>query len=123
MGHPRPVSKRKAPVRLAMRRGTCCLHASTASTANSGSVCSHARMASANPCAMKNCADSAAHAMSMAAARMDGTVQKTEDGFACGIIPADSTMRAQTGAMACRRLSACGLLSESDVRILLDELG
>src|SRR5689334_88298 len=85
MGHPRPVSSLSAPVRLASSKGTCCFHASTASTANSGSVCSHARMASANPCATKNCADSAAHAMSMAATRIEGAVQSTDDGLSGGI--------------------------------------
>src|SRR5262249_47312456 len=55
--------------------------ASTASTANSGSVCSHARMASANPCPMKNCADSAAQAMSSAATRIAGAAQRTVAGL------------------------------------------
>src|SRR5205809_1488306 len=82
MGQPRPVSRRRAPVRLAISRGTCWRHASTASTANSGSVCSHARIASATPCAMKNRADSAAHAISMDAARIDGAVHSTLHGDA-----------------------------------------
>src|SRR5690242_13259221 len=77
MGQPRPVSRRSAPVRFARSRGTCCFQASTASTANSGSVCSHARIARATPCAMKNCADSAAQAISIEAARIDGAVQRT----------------------------------------------
>ena len=47
----------------------------TASTANSGSVCSHARIASAKPCAIRNCAASAAHAMMNADRRMLGNVQ------------------------------------------------
>src|SRR5438477_270304 len=70
----------RGAVRLAKSSGTSCFQASTASTANSGSVCSHARMASATPCATKNCADSAAQAMSMEAARIDGAVHSTLSG-------------------------------------------
>src|SRR5205085_10268296 len=53
-------------------------HAITASTANSGNVCSHARIASANPCDIKNCAASAPHAMTNAEKRMEGNVQIAE---------------------------------------------
>src|SRR5215469_11421724 len=86
MGQPRPVSRRKAPVRLAIRSGTCCLYASTASTANSGSVCSHARIASANPCAMKNCDDSAAQAIISAEIRMAGAAHSTVAGLVARIV-------------------------------------
>src|SRR5947207_3073941 len=50
----------------------------TASTANSGIVCSHARIASANPCDMRNCAASAAQAITNAEKRMLGNVQRAE---------------------------------------------
>src|SRR5436305_6114978 len=61
--------------------------AMTASTANSGSVCSHARMASANPCDIRNCAASAAQAMMNEEKRMLGKVQSAESGeFPFGII-------------------------------------
>src|SRR3954451_20421980 len=53
-------------------------HAITASTANSGSVCSHARIASASPCEIRNCAASAPHAMTNAEKRMLGNVQRAE---------------------------------------------
>src|SRR6476646_3233170 len=79
-GQPKPVSSRRAPVRFASRNWTCWCHASTASTANSGSVCSHAKIASANPCAMKNCADSAAQAMAIAETRIAGPAHSTVEG-------------------------------------------
>src|SRR5215471_9383905 len=47
----------------------------TASTANSGNVCIQARMANANPWAIKNWADSAAHAIIKAETRIAGAVQ------------------------------------------------
>src|SRR5437764_8778984 len=53
-------------------------HAITASTANSGSVCSHARIASASPCEIRNCAASAPQAMTNAEKRMQGNVQIAE---------------------------------------------
>src|SRR5215471_3874452 len=93
-----------------MSSGTCCFHASTASTANSGRVWSHASIASANPCAMKYCADSAAPAISIAASRMEGAVQRTDEGFASGIVPTESTSSAHTGA-----------LTERDVGIFLND--
>src|SRR5436305_4175618 len=52
--------------------------AMTASTANSGNVCSHARIASANPCAIRNCAASAAQAMMNDESRMAGKVQSAD---------------------------------------------
>src|SRR5512140_2408691 len=52
--------------------------AMTASTANSGRVCSHARIASARPCEMRNCAASAPHAMMKADSRTLGNVQRAE---------------------------------------------
>ncbi len=47
----------------------------TASTANSGSVCSQARIASASPCDIMNCAASAPHATRKALSSMLGKVQ------------------------------------------------
>src|SRR5437763_3045342 len=59
----------------------------TASTANSGSVCSHARMANARPCDIRNCAASAAQAMTNEEKRMLGNVQSADSGeFPFGII-------------------------------------
>src|SRR5436305_186972 len=52
----------------------------TASTANSGMVCSQARMASASPCDIRNCAASAAQAMTNEEKRMLGNVQSQERG-------------------------------------------
>ncbi len=54
------------------------LQAMTASTANSGSVCSQARMARASPWEMRNCAASAPQAMTNADRRMLGNVQSAE---------------------------------------------
>src|SRR4051795_9360160 len=56
-------------------------HAITASTANSGSVCSHARIASASPCEIRNCAASAPQAMMNAERRMAGNVQSADHAF------------------------------------------
>src|SRR5438105_10643422 len=53
-------------------------HAITASTANSGRVCIHARIASANPCEIRNCAASAPQAMTNAEKRMHGNVHTAE---------------------------------------------
>src|SRR5581483_4147601 len=59
---------------------------------------------------MKNCADSAAHAISIAATRMDGAVQKTEDGSTSRRAPADRRINTQTydggGAGNCARSRA-----------------
>src|SRR5947209_4226135 len=64
--------------------------AMTASTANSGSVCSHARIASASPCDIRNCAASAAQAITNDEKRMLGKVQSAERGeLPFGIIGAD----------------------------------
>src|SRR5258708_37045609 len=82
--------------------------AMTASTANSGSVCSQARMARANPCEMRNCAASAPQAITNAEKRIEGNVQSAEMGDVFGIIglrrerhcnendrqPAESTLQA-----------------------------
>src|SRR5437899_2890065 len=72
-----------APVRLAMARwvrvgSLPASHAITASTANSGSVCSHASRASATPCEMRNCAASAPQATRNAESRMLGNVHKAD---------------------------------------------
>src|SRR6185312_1261640 len=93
-GHPTPMSSRTAPVKFAIARcdlhpaagavtkqrtGSCpACHAITASTANSGRVWIHARMASARPCAMRNCAASAAHATRNALASMLGKVHSAD---------------------------------------------
>src|SRR5438046_5129085 len=53
--------------------------------ANSGSVCSHARIASANPCATKYCADSAAHAIMTAATKIAGPAHRIVQGPASRI--------------------------------------
>src|SRR5258708_32264714 len=52
--------------------------AMTASTANSGSVCSHARMARARPWETRNCAASAPQAIKNDESRMLGKVQSAE---------------------------------------------
>src|SRR6185295_5891499 len=64
--------------------------AMTASTANSGSVCSQARIASASPCAMRNCAASAPQAITNAESRMLGKVHSADqaDVFAAVAVPA-----------------------------------
>src|SRR6185503_12238954 len=72
-----------APVRFAIARcarsgSRPASHAITASTANSGSVWSHARMASASPWEMRNCAASAPQATRNADSRMLGKVQMAE---------------------------------------------
>src|SRR5258708_38735656 len=101
MGQPSPVSNRSAPVRPAISIGTSCLQAYTASTANSGKVCSHARIARANPWAMKNCADSAAQAMSRAANRIQGAVHSRDQGPTSPMGNAASNSSAQTATPVC----------------------
>src|SRR6185369_6576363 len=96
-GQPKPVNSRNAPVRFASRNWTCWCQASTASTANSGSVCSHARIANANPCAMKNCADSAAQAMAIADSRIAGPAQNRVDGGTCARGTASRSNRKNEG--------------------------
>src|SRR5712691_9684609 len=61
-------------------------HAITASTANSGSVCSHARIASARPWEIRNCAASAPQAMTKAEKRILGNVQSADQEEGFGII-------------------------------------
>jgi hypothetical protein len=53
-------------------------HAITASTANSGSVCSQASAARASPWEIRNCAASAPQATRKAESRMDGKVHSAE---------------------------------------------
>src|SRR5437870_6885313 len=60
--------------------------AMTASTANSGRVCSQARMAKARPCEMRNCAASAPQAMTNAEKRMLGKVQSADHADVFSII-------------------------------------
>src|SRR5258708_16813300 len=72
-----------APVRLAMARwvrpgSLPAPHAITASTANSGVVCSHASTASATPCEMRSCAGSARKATRNAESRMLGNVHRAD---------------------------------------------
>src|SRR6478752_3834980 len=94
IGHARPTSSRIAPVKFAIARcewhpaggfetkqcapSPPASHAITASTANSGSVCTQARIASASPCEMKNCAASAAQATRKALASMLGKVHSAD---------------------------------------------
>src|ERR1051326_2514373 len=68
--------------------------------ANSGSVCIQARMARANPWAMKNCADSAAQAMIMAAIRMAGAAQTMVDGLAVSMEGAATKRKIAASARA-----------------------
>jgi hypothetical protein len=49
MGQPRPTRRRKLPVKFAVMFGMSWRQAMSASTANSGRVCSQARMARARP--------------------------------------------------------------------------
>src|SRR5260370_15465052 len=91
IGHPRPTRRRRLPVKFAIARcvrdgSLPALHAMTASTANSGSVCSHARIASASPCDMRNCAASAPQAMTNEEMRMLGNVQSADQAEVFGII-------------------------------------
>src|SRR5436305_3731290 len=81
MGHAKPVRSRKAPVKFANKSSVCDFDARTASTANSGRVCIHARIASAKPCATKNCADSAPHVINNEAPRIAGVVQRAAFGL------------------------------------------
>src|SRR5438034_8021226 len=72
-----------APVRFAIARcarsgSRPASQAITASTANSGSVCNQARMASAAPWEIRNCAASAPHATRNADARMLGKVHSAD---------------------------------------------
>ena len=92
MGQPRPVRSISAPVRLANRYGTSRCHARTASTANSGKVCSSASTASAMPCARKNCVASAPQAIMRLAIRMPGPAHSTAHGLpACNDVSPAST--------------------------------
>ena len=75
IGHPSPTRRRRLPVKLAVMLETSPRQAMSASTANSGSVCSHARIASDRPWLMKNWAASAPQAMTKAESRIDGKVQ------------------------------------------------
>ncbi len=66
-------------------------HAMIASTANSGSVCSHARIASASPCETRNCAASAPQATRNAEKRTDGNVHRAVRGDAFATIAAPAS--------------------------------
>src|SRR5206468_10753537 len=83
VGQARSRSSRVAPVQLAMARSARvgsrpAPQAITASTAKSGRVCSHARIARARPWEMRNCAASAPHATRNADARMLGNVHSAD---------------------------------------------
>src|SRR6266581_2043064 len=102
MGQPRPSSSRIAPVRLAMARwarsgSRPASQAMTASTANSGRVCSHARMASARPWEMRNCAASAPQATRNADRSMLGNVQSAASAAPPPCIAEASSFRNRTG--------------------------
>src|SRR5439155_54200 len=89
IGQPRPSSSRMAPVKLAIARwarvgSRPASQAITASTANSGRVCSHARIARARPWEMRNCAASAPHATRNADARMLGNVHSADSADVIG---------------------------------------
>src|SRR5258708_22400181 len=111
MGHPSPDRSGRLPVKLAMARCVFvgsfpACQAMTASTANSGSVCSQARMASANPCEMRNCAASAAQAMTNAERRMLGKVQIADHAAAEAAVVA---------------LISFSIIAPPGARILIDE--
>ena len=72
IGQPRPTSRRRLPVKLAVMFDTSPRQAMSASTANSGRVWSQARRARARPWLMKNCATSAAQAITKAERRTGG---------------------------------------------------
>src|SRR6266853_2275594 len=88
-GHASPTRSLRLPVKFAeiraMPLGVCgAFQAMTASTANSGSVWSQARMARARPCEIRNWAASAPHAIRSAARTIDGNVQSAEEAEAAG---------------------------------------
>src|SRR5579862_6310715 len=62
-------------------------------------------MARANPCATKNCADSAAQAINIAATRMQGAVHRIADGPSVRRGATASSNSMQTGAKTRRGLS------------------
>src|SRR6266511_4371483 len=72
-------------------------HAITASTANSGSVCSHARIARARPWEIRNCAASAPQATRNAESRMLGKVHSAASAEPPACIRAASSFRSRTG--------------------------
>src|SRR6267378_6639322 len=69
----------------------------TASTANSGSVCSHARIASARPCEMRNCAASAPQATRKADSSMLGKVHSAPSAVPPACVAEASSFRNRTG--------------------------
>src|SRR6185503_4756277 len=72
----------------------------TASTANSGSVCSHAKMARARPWEIMNCAASAPQATRKADSRMLGKVHSAERAEPPAWNTAASTFRNRTGVQS-----------------------
>ena len=67
MGNPNPTIRRRDPVRLAIIRSCSCRQAILASTANSGRVCSHAKILNAKARDIKVWAVSAAQPITNAA--------------------------------------------------------
>src|SRR5215467_3259864 len=99
-----------APVRLAIARcarwgSLPASQAITASTANSGRVCSQARIARASPWDIRNCAASAPHATRKAESSMLGKVHSADSAEAPACETAASSFRNRTGR---RYLQASG---------------
>ena len=80
-GHPSPTRSLSEPVKLAVMKWTWPDQAMTASTANSGSACIQARMASAIPWDTRNCAHSAPHAIRKAEKTTAGNGQALAHGL------------------------------------------
>ena len=96
MGPADTGEKHQSAGQIGEQKRNCWCHARTASTANSGRVCSSASTARAIPCARKNCAASAPHAIIRLATRMPGPAQKTANGLAAGnSVSASSRARRQ----------------------------
>src|SRR5438105_2046203 len=68
---------------------------------------------------MKNCADSAAQAISIAAMRMHGAVHSTDQGPSSEIGSAASISRAKTGTPTCCLLEG-DFMASRDARMLLE---
>src|SRR2546423_205603 len=66
---------------------------------------------------MKNCADSAAQAMSMAATRMDGAVQRTDHGPAAAI---GSAARSSSGVAYATGLTESDFIASGNARMFLE---
>src|SRR5437773_675933 len=109
-----------APVKFAMARwaragSLPASQAITASTANSGSVCSHASRASARPWEIRNCAASAPQATRNAETRMLGKVQSADSAEPPAWIAAASSFKSRTGA----QLSLAGEVEQAMPRCVV----